>query len=60
MCHSHLNSYELFKSIFNLQSLWGDFTDQLLDGKGGKAYPELADNAGTAYKMGDGRGGERS
>lgn len=54
MCHNHFNSYELLKSIFSLQSLCGDF--YWLDGKGGKAYPELADNAGTAYKKGEGRG----
>lgn len=27
-----------------------------MDGKGGKAYPELTDNADTAYKRGEGRG----
>ncbi len=27
-----------------------------LDGKGGKVCPELADNAGTAFKKGEGRG----
>ncbi len=27
-----------------------------LDGKGGKVCPELADNAGTAFKKGEGMG----